>query len=231
MPPNAATVMCHIVLDPVPAFKAALQRPQAGWPLLAVVGGTTLIYALYFLTLDFGWFVDHALRAKPELSDAQRAAVREVLQPTMLTVWSLLTAVVVPVLVFALLALYYLLAAQLLGHRIGYGHWFAFCAWTAVPRVLAYPLMLYQIASSHGQVALEDLSMLSLNFLLLHRPPDHAWAGLASAVDLTALWSLAVSVVGFRAWTGERWATSAAVSLAPSALVYGLWALRVSLGG
>ena len=226
---NATHMIANVVFDPAKAFRDALQRPAAWWPLLAVLGGSALIYLLYFMTVDFPWFVEHTLKANAEFTDEQREAARGLLKPMMITVSSLLATLVVPTAMFALTALYYLLVGQVLGHGVSYGKWFAFCVWTSVPRILAFPLMLYQIASSHGQVAIEDLSMMSLNFLLLHAPNDHPWASLASTLDLTFAWSMAVSVIGFRVWTGERWRTSLVVNAIPCLAVYGLWALRILL--
>jgi uncharacterized membrane protein YqhA len=228
---NASAMMIQTIVDPTRAFREALQRPRAWWPLVAVVAGTAAIYVLYFTTVDFDWFVHRLLNANPDLSDEQRAAALEVLKPMTVTTSTVFVALVAPTLVFALIALYYSLVGQLLGHAITYRKWFAFCVWTAVPRLIVFPLMLFQIASSHGQVALEDLSMVSLNFLLLHQPSNHPWAAWSSALDLTVVWSFVVGVIGFRVWTGESLRTSLVVNAIPTLAFFGLWALRIGLSG
>jgi hypothetical protein len=225
-----ATLMT-MIFDPVKGFSDALLRPRAWLPMLAVLGGAVVIYALYFQTVDFGWFVERTLNANPQLTDDQREVARRVIQPSTMMWSTLAVTVIVTPLLFAVFALYYLLVAQVLGHKVSFGKWYAFCIWTSVPRLVVYPLMVYQIASSKGQVALEDLSMVSLHYLLGHQGDPTAWTSLASAIDLTTFWSAAVSVVGFRVWTGESLRTSVVVNAIPYAVFYGLWALRIALAG
>lgn len=229
--PSALTTLVEMFLDPMRAFARTLSDGRAWVPLLLVLGGTAAIYALYFGTVDFDWFVGHLLDQHPDFSDDQRETTRQLLSPGSLATSTLAVTLLLTPALFALFALYFLLVSQVLGHRVRYGKWFAFCVWCAVPRLAVYPLMLFQIATSHGQVAIEDLSMVSFSFLLLRDAAHSAWAGWAGAIDLTVLWSAFLGVVGFRVWTAESWRTSVAVGLLPYLAIYGLWALRIALSG
>jgi hypothetical protein len=226
---DTTLTLLDVYLDPAKAFRDTWAKSRAWLPLLAVLGGTAVIYLLYFSTVDFGWFVDHTLNASPELSDDQREMARNVLNPTTMMVSTTLLTVIATPLLFAVFALYYLLASQVLGHKVPYGKWFAFCVWCSVPRLIVFPLMLYQIASSQGRVAIEELSMVSFNYLFFRQPNDHVWAGLANAIDLTTVWSAVISVIGFRVWTGATWRTSVVVNAIPLAAFYGLWAIKIAL--
>jgi hypothetical protein len=147
--------------------------------------------------------------------------------PALMT-WSTVgfTVVITPLL-FALFAFYYLMAGKFLGSEIGYGRWYAYCVWTAVPRLLVLPLMALQIVKSDGKVALEDLSMVSLNMLFFQLPHGHPWGAFANGFDLTVVWSVVLAVIGLRAWTGRSAGVCCGVALAPLVVVYGAWAAKI----
>ena len=91
------------------------------------------------------------------------------------------------------------------------------------------PLMALQIMTSGGRVAMEDLSMVSLNFLLLHLPVGHPWAGFFNSLDVPLLWSIVLTVIGLRVWTGRSLATCITVSVLPLVVIFGLWAAKIAL--
>lgn len=228
MSASAPAIMAEMFYDSRQSFARLADKSPVLLPLLAVTLGTALMYYWYFATVDFDWLVNHTLAASPDLTAQQREATREMLTLPML-MWSTvgMTLVLTPLL-FALFAGYYLLAAKFLGSELGYGKWFALCVWTAVPRLLVLPLMALQILTSDGQIALEDLSMVSLNTLLLQLPNSNPWAALAAGIDLTIVWSCVLAVSGLRAWTGRSLGTCVFVVLFPLVLVYGLWAAKIA---
>jgi hypothetical protein len=130
-----------------------------------------------------------------------------------------------------LTALYYLLASKVMGTGIGFGKWFGFAVWTSIPRLLALPLSALQIMTSGGRLSLEDTNMVSLNYLLLHLPASSPWFGLATNLDLTSVWSIALAVIGLKAWTGRSTGTCVTVAVLPYVLVYGIWAAKIAFFG
>ena len=129
------------------------------------------------------------------------------------------------------MALYYLLAGKVMGTGIGYGKWFGFAVWTSIPRLLTVPLSVLQILTSGGRLAPEDMNMVSLNYLLLHLPMSNPWFGLATNLDLTSLWAVALAVIGLKAWTGRPTGTCVTVAVLPYAVIYGLWAAKIAFLG
>lgn len=114
------------------------------------------------------WLADQTIAAKPDMREEECEAARAVLTPGLMR-WSGIGGALVGIpLASALYALYYLLAAKFSG--IGYGKWFALAVWASLPRLLALPLMATQIISSDGRVTMEDLSMVTLNFLVFQLP-------------------------------------------------------------
>jgi hypothetical protein len=223
--------MGNVILEPAPTFARLKAKPGAWIPLFILILLTLAISYWWIVTVDFSWLREHMLASQPKVTPDARAAMERFLTPQMM-LWSSGIGVVVGTLaVFALLALYYLLAGKVLDTPIGYGKWFGFAVWTGVPRLLTIPLSALQIVTSGGKLAPEDLNMVSLNYLLLHLPLSDPWASLAGSLDLTSVWSIALAVIGLNAWTGRPTATCVIVALLPYVLVYGLWAAKIAFLG
>lgn len=220
-----------VIVDPSPTFARLKDKPTPWVPLLALILLTLAVTWWWITTADFTWLRDHMLSARPDVKPEARAAMEHFLtQKTML--WSTAGGAVVGTLVmFALMALYYLVAGKMMGSQIGYGKWFGFVTWTSVPRLLVIPLMALQIVTSHGRLAPEDLNMVSLNYLLLHLPMSNPWANLAGNLDLATLWSVALATIGLKAWTGRSTGTCVTVAVAPYLVIYGLWAAKIAFFG
>lgn len=228
---NAAAISFQMFYEPGKAFAALREKSHAWLPLLAIMIGTAGMMYWYFQTVDFPWMVDQAAAARPDMTAEEREAMHQVMSPTMMT-WSALGGVLLGTpIAYALYALYYLLAGKFLGSDISYGKWFALTAWTSLPRLLVMPLMALQIMTSNGRVAMEDLSMVSLNFLLFQLPVGHPWGGFLNTLDLPLLWSAALTVIGLRVWTGRSLGTCITVSVLPLLVIFGAWAAKIAMFG
>ena len=221
----------NVILEPSPTFARLKDKPRAWVPLLLLVLLTLGISFWYVSTLDFAWFREHMLAAHGNLKPEQRAAMEHFLTPKTMMWSSGAGAVLGTPIVCALAALYYLLAAKVMGTGIGYGKWFGFAVWTSIPRLLTVPLSALQIMTSGGRLAPDDMNMVSLNYLVFHLPMSSPWFGLATNLDLTSVWSLALAFVGLKAWTGRSAGVCALVAVLPYALVYGIWAAKIAFLG
>jgi hypothetical protein len=221
----------NVILEPTPTFARLKTKTNAWLPMLILIVLSVGIMYWWVSTVDFGWLVDHMVAAQPKATPEVRAAMAKFMTPTSMLWSGSLGAVVGTVLMFALSALYYLVAGKVIGAPISYGKWFGFSVWTSVPRLLALPLSALQIVTSHGRLAPEDMNMVSLNYLLLHLPATSAWATLATSIDLTTIWSLALAVIGLKAWTRRSTATCVTVAVLPYLIVYGLWAAKIAFLG
>lgn len=226
---NPAAILFRMLYEPDKAFAALREKSHAWLPLAALMTGTAAMLYWYFQTVDFAWLADQTIAAKPGMSEEEREAARAVMTPAVMR-WSAIGSAVVAIpVVYALYALYYLLAAKFIGSDISYGKWFALAAWASLPRLLVLPLMATQIISSDGRVTMEELSMVTLNFLVFQLPVSHPWAGLANNIDLALLWSVVLTVIGLRVWTGRRLASCITIGVLPVAVVVGLWAGTIAL--
>ncbi|WP_322404214.1 YIP1 family protein [Massilia luteola] len=221
----------NVILAPSPTFARLKDKPRPWIPLLVLVLLTLGVTYWYISTLDFAWFREHMLAAQGAAKPEARAALEHFLTPKTMMWSSGAGAVLGTPVLCALVALYYLLAAKVMGTGIGYGKWFGFAVWTSIPRLLALPLSALQIVTSGGRLAPEDMNMVSLNYLLLHVPMSNPWFGFATNLDLTSLWSIALAVIGLKAWTGRSTGACVTVAVLPYALVYGIWAAKIAFVG
>lgn len=225
---SALSNMGLVFTDPQVAF-SRLKSDSSPWlPLLAILLLGAAIMYWWVATVDFAWLRAHAAAANPQMNGEQRAAMNAFMTPTTM-LWSIQIGMLVGTLGTLLVsALYYLLAGRILKAPLGFGKWFAFVCWTSLPRLLVYPLMALQIATSNGQVTAEGLNLASIASLL-RLEADSPWYGLATSLDFTVVWSMVLSVIGLKVWTGRSTSTCVWVSIIPAALIYGLWALKIIL--
>lgn len=217
-----------VLTDPHLAFNRLKTDSNPWLPLLSIlVLGAGIMY-WWVATADFDWLREHIAAANPQMSGEERAGLKGFVTPTAM-LWSTQIGMLAGTLVtLALSALYFLLAGRLIKAPFSYGKWFAFTCWTSVPRLLAFPLMALAIVTGNGQVAAESLNLGSLA-ALLRLEADSPWMGLASSLDFTVVWSLVLSVIGLKVWTGRSTSTCAWVALLPFVVIYGLWTLKIVL--
>jgi hypothetical protein len=221
----------NVILEPTPTFVRMKEKTSAWLPLLALILLTLGVTYWWISTADFAWLREHLMAAQLSAKPEARAAMEKVITPTMMLWTSAAGVVFVTPTLFALTAWYYLMAAKVMGNPIGYGKWFSFVAWVSVPRLLVLPLMAFQVATSHGRLAPEDMNMVSLNYLLFHLPATSPWASLAGNLDLATFWSAGLAALGLKAWTGRTMGTCAFVAALPYVIVYGLWAAKIAVFG
>lgn len=221
----------NVILEPTSTFDRLKSKTNAWLPLLILVVLSVAILYWWISTLDFAWFVDHLLATQPKATPEARAAMQKFMTPTSMLWSSGIGAVIGTLGALGLSALYYLIVSKVMGVPIGFGKWFGFAVWTSVPRLLTVPLSALQIMTSHDRLMAEDLNMASLNYLVFHLPASHPWASLVGSIDLTMFWSIALAVLGLKAWTGRSTATCLTVALLPYAIIYGLWAAKVAFFG
>jgi hypothetical protein len=221
----------NVILEPTPTFARLKDKTRAWLPLLILIVLSAGIMVWWISTLDFPWLIEHTVAAQPKATPEMRAAMEKFMTPTSMLWTSVIGAVVGTLLITAVSALYYLVAGKIMGVPIGFGKWFGFSVWTSVPRLLTVPLSALQIMTSNGRLAPEDLNMASLNYLIFHLPVTHPWASLVGSMDLTMFWSIALAVLGLKAWTGRSTGTCVIVAVLPYLIIYGLWAAKIAFLG
>lgn len=223
MSANAMSVLTKIFIEPKSAFSSLKEHSQPWLPLALIIGSTLALFYWYFATVDFSWLLEHTMSANQNLNAEQKQAMAKMMTKDSMMYSTLGGVLIGTPIVFALYALYFLVASKIMGSSISYGKWFGFSVWVSVPTLIGVPLMALQIVSGKGQLAMESLNMLSLNFLITNLPVDHAWASLMNNLSLTTFWTAFLTFVGLRVWT-DRSVTSCVITAGlPYVVIYGIW--------
>lgn len=217
----------NVILAPSPTFARLKDKPRPWVPLLVTVLLTLAVSYWYVSTIDFAWLREHMLSTQGAAEPEARAAMEHFLTRKRMMWNSGIGVVLGTPLLCALNAVYYLLAGKVMGSGIGYGKWFGFAVWTGIPRLLTVPLSVLQIMTSGGRLAPEDMNMVSLNYLVLHLSASSPWATFVNSLDLTSLWSIALTAIGFKVWTGRSTGACVTVAVLPYAIIYGIWAAKI----
>lgn len=230
---SAFATLGQIFTEPSKAFETLRERSNPVLPLLLLVLGSAALMVWYYQVVDMPWLIDQMLAASPQGNDpAARAAMQQFMNPATMTVTTTVSIAIMLPVIMLLTAVYLLLSAKVVGSDIGFGRWFGFAAWASVPALLTIPAgAVVLLMASNGQIGQNEINPLSLNQLFFNLPLGHRWAGLLDAIHLPLLWSLFVTAVGYRVWTGKSQATSWIVALLPYVLIFGIWALVVAFTG
>jgi hypothetical protein len=221
----------RVIYEPSPTFKRLKDKTNGWLPLLATILLTLIVMYWWISTEDFTWLREHMIAARPDMKPEAKAAMERFITPNSMLLTTIGGAVIGTIVLMAITAVYFLIAARLMGNQIGYSKWFGFVAWSSVPRLLVVPLMALQIMTAHGQLAPEDLNMVSFNFLFFHLPTSHPWASFAGSLDLASFWTVALAAIGLKAWTGRSTGTCVFVAALPYVVIYGLWAAKIAVLG
>lgn len=227
MAASALSVLPQMFYEPKAAFESLKEKPNAWLPLILIVFSTLAIVFWYFSVVDFTWMVEHMISSKPDMKPEEREVMEKFMTKNLMMYPAIGGALVGLPIFYAIYALYFLLASKIMGSAITYGKWFAFSTWISVPSLIAIPLMVLQIVSGDGKIAFEDLNMLSLNYLVFHFPIGHPFASMLGGLSLTTFWTMFLSFVGLRVWTGRSAMSCAVASVLPYAVIYGIWIAKL----
>lgn len=225
-PPRLGALLLDIFASPRGAFAALAVRPVVLWTLLAIAVGNALVVFLYYLEVDFVWFLEATIEATgqqppPELS---RAGARMEAMRVVTGVMAGIGAAVTVLVIMLLVAGYFRLVSSITGDGIPYKRWLALASWSSVPTLL-------DVLASVVNLALADfshrwpteISVLSFGSLLGVDPAATGFLeNLTRQTSIMSLWSLVLMVVGYKTWTGKSTATSTAIVAGPLLVIVGL---------
>lgn len=224
--------LCDIFVAPSHVYDNIREHTSwLWWPLLLMVIVSVSFAAVYVSTVDVHWVMlqtlQHSAMIAGKLDAAQIQKIADQSTRSGMLIQSSVGAVFGIPLIYAVLALYYFLAAKVAGYEIKrYGQWFNFTAWSNMPAFIStiVSALVYLLRGSH-QVLATDIDMTSLNALFFHESIGDSWYSLLSGLRLTMFWTIGLSIFGMSRWTRRNMRNSAAVVLLPYVLIYGTWIL------
>ena len=222
---SSLSILTNIITAPYQAFAAIKERPTSWLPLLILIAAYCSLTVSYFLSVDLAWMLDKALAQAQGITQAQREQAVQAALRVSPSVYAALYAVgstiVVPI-VFALTALYTSAVSFATGDGVKFKQWFALAAWCSIPTVFGIVAALVRVIGGDVRfMQLEELNPFSFGnlFGLETANVTSVLQRVLLSRDVTAVWWLVLSIVGYQAFTRRSLAFSAAVVLGPIALI------------
>ena len=222
--------LIDIFVAPGAVFERLKSHPHWLLPLLLVVVATASIQIGYVTTTDFNYLVDQlieqTLASNPNARASEVRAAMGNLNPTLIGISGSVAVIVIVVVINCIYAGYLSFLNKFSVQEFGYRHWLSLSAWSGMPTLFAaLAAWVVMLSSSNGQVPQSALQPLSIDGLL----NLHSNNALLQNLSLPQFWSMALLVVGYRHFTGTNWTRASIATLAPYAVIYGIWALLAFL--
>ncbi len=214
----------NIFTAPSQAFIALKERPRVLLPVLVLLIGFATV-SFYFLShVDMGFFLDNTLRSgNANLTDAQReqaVAAAAKIPPLVYGALGALSSSLIFLLIF-LVACYYTIVSFVTGDGVKLKQWFALLCWCALPQVLGIIAQLVNMVVNDPRFMLQDqINPLAFgNLLSIDRTGAPIVQRVLLGIDVTAIWTVVLQILGYQSFTKKSLVTSAAVVLGPLALI------------
>lgn len=231
---SSVNVLVNIFTAPSAAFAALKERPNP-WPaLLIVLGLYAAVSYLYTQAVDLPWLIDRQLSQGGNLTEEQRSQAVDAALQISPAVYGVIGAVTSPLsilIVYALSALYYTGVSFATNDGVKYGQWFALVAWATMPIVFGLAASFVNLMVSDARfLPQEQLNPLSFgNLLALDGEGAPMSQRILLSLDITTLWSIVLSIIGYQVFTQRSIVRAAVVVLAPLAVIVGIVTLIVAL--
>jgi len=227
---SSLSILTNIITAPLQAFAAIKERPTSWLPLFILIAGYCSLIAAYLLSVDLPWMLDQGIQQAQGLSQAQREqALQTVVKISPLVyvaIYVVVFSIVIPV-VFALTALYSSAISFATGDGVKFKQWFALALWCAIPVVFGLVASLVHVLGGDARfMRQEELNPFSFgNLLGVDMTAVTILQRVLLSFDVTIIWWLVLSIVGYQAFTKRSLVLSAAVVLGPIALIVAIGTL------
>jgi hypothetical protein len=217
-------VLSNIFTAPSLAFAAIKERPNPWLPLLVLMTGVFLQQFMYMQAVDFPWLMDQQLQQAGGMTEAQRTQTVDAMTSLPASVMGAIYGVsgaLSLLIIYALIALYYLGVSFATNDKTKYQQWLALIAWCSLPTVLGYIASLVNLQVTDARFLLPtQLNPLSFGSLLGFDPQGATVVEtFLMALDVTVFWSTVLQILGYQAFTQRSFTFATAVVLGPLALI------------
>ena len=222
---STAAVAANIFVSPGEAFAAIKERPRAWLPLLVLLAAQATVSLVYMSNVDLAWMFETQLEAAgAELTQAQREEALTAATNISPTVYGAIGAVsssIFILVIFFCVSLYYTGISFATNDGIKLKQWFGFACWCALPTVLGILAGLVNIVAGDARFMMqEEINPLSFaNLFSIDTTDASILQRILAGLDLTWIWSMVLSVIGYQAWTDRSIAKSAVIVLGPLAVI------------
>jgi hypothetical protein len=219
------SILTNIFTAPNDAFASLKERPRLLLPMLLLIVSFTVVSFYYLSHVDMGWFLDNQLRqGGAQLTDAQREQALTAAAKIPPVVYGSIGALSTNFFVFLVMAIvagYYALVSFITGDGVTYKQWFALLVWCVLPQLLGQIAVLVNMSINDPRFMPQDsINPLSFgNLLSIDRTGVSTVQRVLLGIDVTAIWTLVLQVLGYQAFSKSSLVRAAAVVLGPLALI------------
>jgi hypothetical protein len=235
MSSNPMQACIDIFFSPQSAFMSIKQKKGWSWlPFLLVMVASSSVFAYYFNVVDIDFYNEQSIEQGAAMTGLSYEELKEMSPPADASSSMLQTILSICFgLIFGnlIIALYYLLITKMTAkNELSFGDWFGFSWWVNLPLVLSYLASILVIFfASDSQIPMHSLQPTSINSLLLSLPISSPWHGFFEAITLFSIWTIALAFFGLKAWLNTETPKAIIIAIIPSVILYGAWALYISL--
>lgn len=222
---SSLAIATNIVTSPSEAFAALKERPRFLLPLLLLILGYSAVSFLYINKVDLGWLMEQQLQlGGADLPAAQREEAIEratSISPAFYGVIGAVGTSFYLLLVTFLVAAYYTGVSFVSGDGVRLKQWFSLILWCALPSVLGLIAQIVNLSVNDARFMPQDaINPLSFgNLLSIDRTGRTILQRVLLGIDVTVIWTLVLSILGYQAFTKSSIVKAATVVLAPLAII------------
>lgn len=225
---GVARTLVDIFTAPTEAFGILRDKPRVLFPLALLLVCYVGLTFVYMRSVDIPWLLENNIQsAAARMSPDQRQqAIDRIskISPTVVTVSAVVSSCLALLVLLFLAAGYLALVSLLTNDGYKLSRWFSLVCWCSLPLIVALLASLVNVlVGDASHLAPEKLNPLSFgNLFELTGPPRGFADRMLRRIDPTSVWSMALLVFGYQAWTGKALGKAAGIVLAPLAVLLAL---------
>jgi|SRR5688572_28500165 len=221
---SSVGVLSNIFTAPSQAFASLKERPNPWLALLILLVGYAAVSYLYLQVVDLAWMLDRQMAQGGNLTDEQRKQAVDTALQLSPTVYSVIGAVTTPLsilIILALIALYFTGVSFATNDGVKYGQWFAMITWAVMPIVIGLAATFVNLLVNDARfMPQEQLNPLSFgNLLGIDSEGASRSQRALLGLDISAIWAVALLVLGHQVFTQRSIVRAATVVLAPIVVI------------
>lgn len=222
---SSFAVAANIFTSPAEAFGQIKENPKVWLPLLVLLLAQCAASFAYTSSVDLGWLIETQIESQnPDMTQEQREQAISAaanLSPGVYGAIGAVSSVVIITIILFLAALYYTVISFSTNDGIKLKQWFAFVWWCSLPAVLGILASIVNILATDARFMPQDeINPLSFaNLFSIDLTGASLGQRILLSLDLTTVWAVVLSVLGYQAWTQRSLLKSVVVVLGPLMLI------------
>jgi hypothetical protein len=222
---SALAIATNIFTAPSEAFPAIKEHRKVLLPLLLLIVAYSAVSFVYTGAVDLPWLLDSQIQlGNPDMTDEQREQAVEAasnLSPTVYGAIGAASSAGFVLLWMFIVALYYTGVSFLTHDGVKLKQWFALICWCTLPTVFGAVAQIVNVLAADSRFMLQDeINPLAFgNLLSIDRTGATIVQRILLGIDITTLWTIVLTVLGYQAWTNSSIVKAVAVVLGPIVLI------------